>query len=172
MYPFSQKIIEFTWKQRNRTSADFLRLPRKPEIDQDRRRLLATQFRLDSGVRVRPSRPYLVSIDETGAFVETVEYGHEDHPLSRLADTHEPRDVEREAVFFFIVPKVIIMFNGKQYFMYLFSAARSFNAVYCIVHENYKYQTNGGKIKTIMTHCYDLRRAEKREDPEVSDYII
>lgn len=129
-YPFSQKIIEFKWKPRN--STDFHRLPRGPE-DHDHRQLLATQFRLHSGFypETHPSRPYLVSIDETGAFVQTVEYGHEDHPLSRLADLREPKDAEREAVFFFIVPK-----------------------------------TNGGKIKTIITNCYDLRRAEKREDPE------
>mmetsp|Transcript_21281 Transcript_21281/g.34799 ORF Transcript_21281/g.34799 Transcript_21281/m.34799 type:complete len:300 (+) Transcript_21281:538-1437(+) len=52
-----------------------------------------------------------------------------------------------------------------------FSAARSFNAVYCIVHGHFEHQTNGGKIKTLMTNCYNLRRAEKREDPESYKFI-
>ena len=55
-----------------------------------------------------PSQPYYVMIDGEGSVLQTIEYGPEDHPLSRLVNSREPTDIGREAIFFFVIPKVII----------------------------------------------------------------
>jgi len=113
-YPSSQNKIEFTLRQ----TKDFRRLLGGPQTDQDQHQHFSRQFRIRSGYfpESHPSQPYHVKIDETGSFVDTVEYGHKDHPLSRLADVREPRDAERESVFFFLVPKVIIISNSSRPF--------------------------------------------------------
>lgn len=100
--------------------------------------MASRQFLVHSGFfpETHPSQPYFVRIDDTGSHLETIEYGVDDHPLSRLVDSRELRAADQESVFFFVVPKA-----------------------------------NGGKIKTIMTKCFNVRRSEKREDPESSTFI-
>ncbi|KAL9180809.1 hypothetical protein ACHAXT_011262 [Thalassiosira profunda] len=125
--------------QRSNITA-FRRAEEEPALGLDHsHHLRLAQFRMRSGFypATHPSEPYLViSDEETGAHAQTVEYGHDDHPLSRLADVREPREGDVESTFFFVLP-----------------AAR------------------GGGMKNILTNCYNLRRAEKREDPESLELV-
>ena len=89
----------------NITVHRFLRLEEHLKV-LDRKHNFA--FVLQSGTypATHPSQPYYVMSNEAGDHLQTIEDGHPDHPLSRLLDFREPRDAEREAVFFFVVPKV------------------------------------------------------------------
>ena len=72
----------------------------------DRKHNFAFALRSGTYPDTHPSQPYYVMSNEAGEYLQTIEDGHPDHPLSRLLDFREPRDAEREAVFFFVVPKV------------------------------------------------------------------
>ena len=113
-------------------------IPSQPVVELLRQRKLAAFFSLNSGELpvAHPGSPYLVRLDqETGAFVQTIEYGHEEHPLSRLVDVREMRESDaQETIFYLMMP-----------------------------------QANGDKMKAIMTNCYKLRRAQKKQEPEVRE---
>lgn len=53
-----------------------------------------------------PSRPYFITKGDRGEYINSIEDGHPDHPLSRLVDLRVRRET-KEPVFFFVIPKVI-----------------------------------------------------------------
>ncbi|KAL7535677.1 hypothetical protein ACHAXR_006663 [Thalassiosira sp. AJA248-18] len=83
--------------------------------------------------------------------MQTIQYGHDDHPLSRLVEVRDRRDAKHESTFFFVVPKVSSLFS-------------------CSIASKF-LSANGGQMKAIMTNCYNLRRSEKVEDPESLTFI-
>ena len=108
------------------------------------RQLLLKQFRLrsESLPEVHPSEPYVVFVDnETGESAGTIKFGNDSHPLSWLVDSREPRGVDDE---------------GKEYiFFFVVPIKDGFNGV----------------MKGILSRCYNLRRAEKRKNPESLTFI-
>jgi hypothetical protein len=105
----------------NRTEASRFLLATSRLADQHHRALnTKQQFVLSSGFHpvANPHQPYFVTIGAEGEHLSTLPDGHEDNPLSWLADLREPC-VGRESIFYFVVPKVIDYFIRYDAFQYL-----------------------------------------------------
>jgi hypothetical protein len=113
--PSSSRRSEFTTLEleHNRTNAGRFLLATSRSAEQDHQH---QQFLLSSGFHppANAYQPYFVTIGAAGEHLSALPDGHEDNPLSWLADSRDPY-VGRETIFFFVVPKVI-----NDFIRYLF----------------------------------------------------